>query len=227
MAELSERGRGIYYFIDEPERIRKALVRELYPTRNLVARDVSLTVELHPAVEVIDIFANSYQHHGNQIHVQGGDLSSGELRRIQIRLRLPKLMEGKHDMGLVRIEYLQPVASTMFIERSLALTYGSYGPSIEQSRNREVSKRASTFEAHYARSRAAKAVDGGNINRAKQILTENNRRLREFPVQSDAIVCELDANKAYGESLDRQHTPKDRARVQKAVKYKSYTLEGC
>ena len=82
MADLSEFGHGMYYFIEEAPMIQEALTKEFLAARTVIARDVQFTLQLDPGFEVEKVFANSYQIDGSTVRIQMGDLSAGELRRM-------------------------------------------------------------------------------------------------------------------------------------------------
>ncbi|MDD2464236.1 MAG: VWA domain-containing protein [Desulfobulbus sp.] len=228
MAELSERGRGMYHFIDEPERIKEVFAHAFKATQEMVAQDVQLTVSLIPSVKVTEVFANSYQTRDNTIIIQAGDLSAGELRRIQLRVETAKFGQGSHEIGQVRIRYQLPGTSFPITQsQPLVLQYGYFGLEIDRSRDRGITERTKVFEAHYARNRAAEVFDRGDSDTAKRILHESLEKLRNAKVHGQKISRELNATSTYLQSLEQQLNRHERTKSQKTVKYKKYLLEGC
>jgi Ca-activated chloride channel family protein len=228
MAALSESGRGMYYFIDEPAKIQDILAREFLNIEQVMARDIRFTVTLSPGIEIAQVFANSFQVDGNTIHIQMGDLSAGELRRLQIRLMVTGLVAGNNDMGTVTMDY-QPAGQNQRLvsTRTFSLTGTAVSQAVRRGRDQDVSDRSSVFEAHAARSRAAQAVDRGNLGEAERILKEMQRQLEAMSVQSDLVIREIRAVKNYSRTLRSPMSREERIRVQKRVKYRSYAIEGC
>jgi len=228
MAELSERGRGMYYYIDEPGRIEELLGQAFRATQQVVAKDVEFTVNLNPSVLVTTVFANSYQHHGQTLTLQAGDLSAGERRRIQLRLNTPPWATGTVEIGQVRIRYQQPgeVVPITVIE-PLMLRVGSYGSAIDSTRDWELTERTQVFDAHYARDRAAEVFERGEAATAKRILRESLDTLDQAQVRGEKVLRELDATRHYLQSLEQQLDHTERGKRQKAVRYRKYVLEGC
>lgn len=228
MAELSERGRGMYYFIDEPARIEEILAQAFRSTQEIIAKNVVLQVQLHPAASIHEVYANSYQILPNEITIQAGDLSVGELRRIHIRLTTPALGQGLQQISQVRMHFQQPGQATPITQiLPMSLRYGTFGKEIEKTRNWAVSERTKVFEAHYARDRAAQVFDSGDVVTAKRILQESLENLRNAKVHGKKITKELDDTSTYLQSLEQQLDRSERAKCQKSVKYKKYMLEGC
>jgi len=228
MAELSERGRGMYYFIDEPARSKEILAQAFRATREIVAKDVELEVQLHPAAVVREVYANSYQIHGNTLTIQAGDLSVGERRRIHIRIATPVLDKGDQNIGQVRMEYQQPGQATAISQTlPMSLRYGTFGQAIEKARDWTITERTKVFEAHYARDKAAQIYDKGDVTSAKRILHKSLQNLRNAKVHGKRISKELEETSTYLNALEQQLDRKERKKSQKAVKYKKYLLEGC
>ncbi len=228
MAVLSESGRGMYYFIDHAENIQTILDKEFSSVEHLAAADIKITIELGAGLEIDKIFANNYQIQGNTINVRAGDLAAGELRRMQVRLRLPRLTAGEHRVGKVRMSYQLPGDKRIITAtQDLRLTYLQDQTAIHQKRDQGVTERSFVFEAHTARSKAAAAVDQGDMASARMILDKAKRQLNAAEVQSKKVRREIRSVEIYAAELNKSLDRKAKASLQKKVKYRSYALEGC
>ena len=228
MAELSERGRGMYYYIDEPARIEELLGQAFGSTQQVAAKDVELTLTLNPRVFVTTIFANSYQHQGQSLTMQAGDLSAGERRRIQLRISIPASAAGTVEIGQVRIRYQQPgEAVPVTISEPLRLRAGTYGAEIDSARDWQLTERTQVFEANYTRDRAAEIFERGEVTTAKAMLQESLHNLSRAQVRGEKVMRELEATRQYLQSLEQQLDATERGKRQKALRYRKHTLEGC
>ncbi len=228
MADLSEFGHGMYYFIEEAPMIQEALTQEFLAARAVIARDVQFTLQLDPRLEVEKVFANSYQIDGSTVRIQMGDLSAGELRRLQLRVRTPELRSGNHEVGTVLLRYRDGESNTLrHEEKALVLNSGRFGSRIADSRDTGITERSLVFEARYARDNAAHAFDQGSAGEARRILEKSIALMEQSAQKSRKIQEELGNSKEYLNSLQNNLDHKARAQKQKAVRFQRYRLEGC
>ncbi len=228
MADLSEYGHGMYYFIEKAGMIQDALTQEFLAARAVVARDIRFAIQLDPGLKVEQVFANSYRINGNQIHVQLGDLSAGELRRLQLRLKMPAMDRGRHEVGTVRLSYRDGEGSGIREEsQPLFLEYDHYGAGLAGTLDQGIKERSQVFEARYARDNAALAFDRGKADDARQMLEKSISLMEQSARKSEKIRQELSDSREYLDSLRQNLDRETRARKQKAVRFKTYRLEGC
>ncbi|WP_051309288.1 vWA domain-containing protein [Desulfogranum japonicum] len=228
MAELSERGRGMYYYVEEPAQLADIFNQELRNLRYLAAKDVELHLQLAPGVEMTEIFANSYQTHGPNITIQAGDLAAGELRRIQLHVQFPAFAPGIHEVGTLFTTYRIPGSGKLFSkQQKLSVVSGKYGDNIDRFSDPGVMERSAVFHADRARKDAATAISRGDIREAKKQLNSAMEQLSTSPVQGKRIQKEMEQTKKFSNSLHNSHNSADRARIEKRIKHKSYVIEGC
>jgi hypothetical protein len=126
------------------------------------------------------------------------------------------------------MKYTLPGSSmTLSEESNITLEYSRFGPDVEKARNHWVTARSYVFAAHYARTQAAIAFDNGNIDGARKILKSSMIDLSMAPVESPLLQKEIEVTRQYEKSINRTMSKKERAKTQKRIKYKSYTIEGC
>lgn len=228
MADLSEHGRGMYYFIDDSRNIEAMLTKEFNATRHLAARDVRLTIRWNTDVKVHEVFANSFQQRDQTLVLQAGDIPVGDRRRIQLRLAAPLLPYGQQTIGTVRMDYRIPgVEREGSVEVPLKLSYVRPGTPLEEGLNEDVVERSRIFEAQYIRARAAEAVEHEDIASARKALEDNLRMLRSIKTNNQKLLREVEQSNTFLESLDRKLSGEERVRERKAIKYRKYMLEGC
>jgi Ca-activated chloride channel family protein len=223
LASLAESGRGTYYYIDEAHRIPEILAREFSTVQQVVALDITITIELRPEVIISDVMGYRYRREGNRYTVNLGDMAAGEHRRIMVRLEAPAFSAGEQHIGEVRMEYQpQGAGRSVKASRDLRLRYVRDRAAVERDLNREVAERSSVFEANNARRKAAMKVDSGDLEGARVILEESRRKLEEAPVQSGQVRDELAETESYQSAIEGPMDGEEKSLIQKGVKYKSY-----
>ncbi len=227
MASLSESGRGNYYYIDHSSSIREMLAQEFRSAETLVAQNIRVDITIDRRLHIGEIFANKFEIHGQTITLYGGDLAAGERRRFQIRLRSRSCHPGTYNIAKVHMVYTPVGQDRQVSERQhVNLHYQEKGH-FGRFQNKGVSERTSIFKAHYARSQAAEAVDRGEMAAAKNILAKAKKDLQKSGLKTQKLREQKREVEAYATSLHKKIGRKDRARIQKAVKYDRHVLEGC
>ncbi len=223
LASLAESGRGTYYYIDEPYRIPEILAREFATVQQVVALDITITIEVRPEVIISDVMGYRYRREGNRYTVNLGDMAAGEHRRIMVRFDAPALSAGDQQIGEVRMKY-QPQGGgrSVSASRDLRLRYVRDRAAVERDLNREVAERSYVFEANDARRKAAMKVDSGDLDGARVILKESRRKLENAPVQSSQVKDELAETESYQSAIEEPMDSEKKSLIQKGVKYKSY-----
>ena len=227
MTSLAECGHGRYYFLEQSENIAGTLAGEFQAAREVVARNVRLTLDLDTAVIVEEIFANTFQKEKNRVSIQAGDMSAGESRRVLLRLKVPKMpAAGRHTVGTVKLSCRDGNSTRDWQEeQSLALEYGVFGPQLAETLDKALSERALVFEANQAREEAAKAYDAGDKSRARQILRKSMSAMSGAAAAAPMIQQEAQASEAYMEVMEDSNSAEERSRVQKQTRFKRYQLE--
>jgi hypothetical protein len=87
-----------------------------------------------------------------------------------------------------------------------------------------VAERSAVFEANAARQEAARRVDDGDLDGAREVLGKAKKRLRSAPVQSGAVKDELSETESYESAIEEPMSPQEKKAVQKGVKYRSYKV---
>jgi Ca-activated chloride channel family protein len=225
LASMAESGRGTYYYIDRPHRIGEMLAREFSLIEQVVALDVTITIEVRPEVVISDIMGYEYHREGNHYRVRLGDMAAGERRRIMVRLEAPSYGAGEHRIGEMSMRY-QPQGSKSIVHSSseLRLQYVRRQAVVKKNMDREVAERSAVFDANAARREAAKRVDEGDLDGARAVLGKAKEKLMNAPVQSGAVKDEISRTDDYSSALDEPMAPTEMEEVQKGVKYRSYKV---
>jgi len=86
---MSNQGGGNFYFIGNPQEIPDIFARELSELAAITARTVEVEIELPPHVDAQLLAGWKQEQKGNRLSIWLGDLASGQLRQIYLRLLTP------------------------------------------------------------------------------------------------------------------------------------------
>ncbi len=229
MAALSESGRGMYYFIDQPGSINDILRQEFRSVETLAAIDIKVTITLAPELEIEQVFANDYEVHGNTITVRFGDLSCGQRRRMQIRY-VPRF--GKkgivQNAARVEVSYLFPGEQSPYaLRQTAALNITDDSTLIRKHRHTAVNERSAVFEIHHAKSQATKAWEENRVAEATTILQNISKRVENISEENERIRGELQKIIQLQRDMSKPLPQNTKKKMRKKIKHRSYILEGC
>ena len=165
---------------------------------------------------------------GSRLIINCGDLSAGERRRYQIKFQPPSFKAGSYKIGGVRLSYT-PAGTDQAIsaQKELNLRYQPSIAGIDTHKDQGVVERSSVFLVQYARDDAVKATEQGNIQQAQQILSQAQVHLQGKTALSAKLRKEQQELRKYSSALSTNMGHLEKARLQKAVKYRKHILEGC
>ncbi len=227
MAALSESGRGMYYFIDRPERMQEILAKEFNSVEQLVAADIQVTITLDPNLRIEQVFANTYEVRGNTVSIRFGDLAAGERRRMQVRFQPRQRGVGSvNNAAQVQVSYITPGdGGTGTLSRRIGLAYINSQQAMEENRDQDVAERSAVFEANFARKEAAMAFDKGEKKRANSILDTVKNKLKGLAGSNRRVQQEVAEMEEYQKGIEQPMPARERSLMQKRVKHKSQAVE--
>jgi Ca-activated chloride channel family protein len=94
LTQLSQRSGGRYHYIEESEEVREVFASELLQMRRVVARNLALTMQPGPGVEILGVLGHSPVSAGRGLQVSLGELADDESRELVLRLRTSPHREG-------------------------------------------------------------------------------------------------------------------------------------
>ncbi|MBL8951865.1 MAG: VWA domain-containing protein [Myxococcaceae bacterium] len=107
MSDLANGGGGSYRFVEDASRLGVAFASELGDASQLVARDVSVSLEVPPGVSVDDVPGHTFTRSGSTVTVPLYDFGPGQSGQLLVRLLVSAPGEGT-------IEVLRP--SVRFVD---------------------------------------------------------------------------------------------------------------
>ncbi len=105
MAAIAANTNGNHHFVEGPAGLAGVFERELGGLERSVARDVSLSLELAPGVELLDVADRSFRREGSRVVVDLGIMSAGEERTLLARLRVDGGAPGDREVLNAHLDY--------------------------------------------------------------------------------------------------------------------------
>ncbi|XP_062523654.1 uncharacterized protein LOC134198303 isoform X2 [Corticium candelabrum] len=176
---ISEKGQGMYYFIDNNEKIPEAFADCLGGLLSTVGQNVTLTIATKNGTHITKVHhrrAGALTDSSTKCEVKIGDVQSEEQRDIVIQLQLPQLQAPQPEPEVVleaELSYFNAITSMMekdttsiCVRRPADVPAGSLQskPTIDLQRNRVI--------AAEAMKRATELADGNKLEEARAVIAK-------------------------------------------------------
>lgn len=175
MTELAEAGGGNYYFIEKPEQIAGIFEKEMNGLLNMVAKDVKINVSYPDDKLVLDrVYGYKYDAAPGTIDVNLGDMYSEETKAVMIAFDMKEDIKETIDL-LTQLHFIDLTNDYQAENAQLAQKIDPTDSEvlIAENLNKNTMQQATLFESNYQMELAAKELDKGNYDGAKQILDLN------------------------------------------------------
>jgi Mg-chelatase subunit ChlD len=179
LRDMAHEGGGNFYFIEGASQIPEILTSELGEALEITLRRATLVLRPRGRehVETLNRF-RTRRSNGNEVHVELGDLASGQQLDVVIAVRFPQGNEGS-TAGVACKLYSsgEPVEGA---SGDLQWLYASHAENDRQPRNREVDRAVAALYAARARAEATEANREGNFEEARRVLEGTARRILSY-----------------------------------------------
>ena len=212
LQELADAGGGHFYYIADAPQIRDAITSEVGETLEIVARDVRLEVTARDDIRIEPISPYKVSIRANRAVVSIGDLASGQVVDVVLRLSFPygdagrevgaivALTDGAAIFGAGGAAPAEPVRLTW--------TWADDRSNDAQSRDRDVDRVVARLFAARARQEAVLRNRSLDYEGARQILRGTAQRIRGYAgedAELRAIVVSLEREEvAYAAPMPEQ-----------------------
>jgi Ca-activated chloride channel homolog len=105
MTTIADYGAGNYYFLENPQAFAEVFKKEFEATRNIVAGNTELRIQLKDGVQLIDAGGYPINMMGNVAVIRLGDLLAGQQRKIYLTYRIPTNHPHSYELGDMEINY--------------------------------------------------------------------------------------------------------------------------
>ena len=191
---LADAGGGHFYFIGSLPEIRDHITSEVGETLEVVARDVVIDVTAPESIEIEALSPFRLERRGSRTSIRIGDLVSGQVLRVLLRVRFPYGEVGREIGALVSIaDRDEAFRRTMpaLAPLPLAWAYADHAANDRQPREREVDRAVAGVFAARARQEAVRLNRAGQFDAARRALNGVAGRVRDYAGSDPALRAVL------------------------------------
>jgi Ca-activated chloride channel family protein len=221
MEAVARSGDGNYYYVESPAQLPNIFRAELHGLSATAGVDVTFALEPLAGVTVADVLTECAKTPDGRLRLP--NLIAGVPVRVVVRLNVPAL-SGEHDLLHFRLDWHAPkddIRQTADARLVLPAVPGSVWDGLAE--NAEVAEQALLLVVARQKQEAARAVEVGDVERAKALNAGNMDLLRAAPAspmiaqticEQELIDDDLDAGemtkfkKRAREQAYRRHTSK-------------------
>jgi len=183
LQSMADAGGGHFYFAASVVEIRDHITSEVGETLDVVARDVTLEVTAPETVRVESMAPFKTEARGSRTLIRIGDLVSGQVVRIVLRVTFPFGEVGREIGALVGVTDRDEVfrqAEPALAPVALAWRYADHPSNDAQPRDRDVDRVVAQIFAARARQEAVQLNRQGDYAAAQKALAGVSRRIRTY-----------------------------------------------
>jgi Ca-activated chloride channel family protein len=190
---MADNGGGHFYYAGDVAQMRDHITSEVGETLEVVAREAVLELTLPESVRIESLSPFRVEHSGGRARVLLGDMVSGQVLSIALRLTFDFGTVGR-EVGIVlrvadrdgAFERATPAISSV----SLGWTYADTGANDAQPRDVEVDRVVARLFAERAKQEAVRLNREGRYDDAKRALEGVRKRVHAY-AGSDTVLREL------------------------------------
>ena len=195
LRDMAQAGSGNFYFISSAEQIPDLMTSELGEALEVVVRRAALELSLpHGATaKPLQSFRHFYAGGDRELHIELGDLVSGQQMDVVVEIELDGGLEGAD--ATVDVVATSRASDGPTVRAHQRWLYASHGANDEQPRDRVVDRQVATLYAARARADAAEMNRAGLYERACEVLRRTAKRIRSYAgtdPELNRIADELD-----------------------------------
>lgn len=234
MTNLSEHGRGNYYFIDKSENIPDIFKKELKGLLSVIAQNTTVEIEYPKDYLELD---KSFAYEIDKTKVKNiysykfNDLYSEDKRVALIKFKIIKPIDKKLNFkGKLIYDNVLNSYKRINEHRTFELKLVEDELVYKNNEDKNVNKKIIYFKSNEKLGLAAKEVDKGNYENAKKLINENKVYLdsnKELIEEDEQLQKQLDSNIEYENEIKNISTKSDVdiKRMQKSQKNKIYNMK--
>lgn len=181
MTQVADQGGGRYHFIKEASAIAGVLNDEFSGLSSTVARGIVLDLRPAPGARVTRVFGYASSEENSMTSIKVGTLYAGQTREILVQVDLPPATGDQAPVGtlLYRLRDVTADGAELVAEIAVKLGVSNSPEEVQKSERSEVSVRVAEVESAQELDKVARAVNRGEYQAAKGMLSSSLGRLRE------------------------------------------------
>jgi Ca-activated chloride channel family protein len=231
LQNLAEFGSGNYYFISSPDKIPEIFQKEMKGLLSVVAQNTKLTIELPMEVSLEKVYGYPYAILNNRIEINFKDLFSEETKAVLIKYTVPAKFHETVKIA-AHVSYNNAtMESVPLIESNLMRDVKAAENAVARDKeyNKFVLQQIALFESNERMNEAMKAVDKGEYDKARKLVSDNEIYLKEKrkSLPGSAELQRQDSiNQNYRKSIQKAETmnQQDMKMMQKNSKSLNYEV---
>jgi Ca-activated chloride channel homolog len=192
---MADNGGGSFYFVGDVAQMRDHITSEVGDTLETVARDVVLELVVPLAVDVSAVSPFRLERHGDLVRVHLGDLVSGQVLQVALRLRFERGVIGLGVDAVARIEDRERVFATAGVAPvTVGWSYAGHDENDAQARDLEVDRFVIRLRAETGKVAASRLNREGRYDEAREQLLAvraDMERVAGDDPQMQEIISEL------------------------------------
>ena len=195
MQLLAQRGGGNYYYIKDSEDLPSVFKQEMEHIAESFTKHLRTCFVPAEGVKLVKVYGYSTTAQDQATDIEMGDLSSGEERRILMRVAVTPGAEGEHALGAIKLAYTDPADAkeqTQEVPVRLAVLADPSAREEAEKQHKDsvtqVRDEALLMEAEEAHVHALAELEQGNIDKARAIMREQQTNLAAA-APSNAVVA--------------------------------------
>jgi Ca-activated chloride channel family protein len=181
LMSMSDAGGGAYHFVDRPGQLSEMFAAELRKMTQVAGREVALTVDMGPDVEILEVYGYDATTTGDATTIFVGDVHGGERRKVVARVQIPDDDLRTVDVADIDLRYVQALdGKPGLAEASLTARIVEDTRIARGSIDKDVGVLAARAAANSLRARGAMAYADGRRGEARRQMQRSRSLLRSL-----------------------------------------------
>ena len=187
LTAIADAGGGHFYFIEHPQQIADFITGELGELLEVVARNVTIDVTHHPALQLESLSPVAGTAAGPGVLKLGiGDLVAGQKVELVLRVRFPHADEGAQTTAFFTIADRDGTLKADGC--TLTWEHASHAANDDQPRDRHVDRAVARIHAARARLEAVRLNREGDFTAARRAVRGVARRIGAYAGDDPALM---------------------------------------
>jgi Ca-activated chloride channel family protein len=180
LEHMSNQGGGNFYYIGSPAEIPDIFMREFKDLAAITARDVELTLEIPPHVDIQIPGSWRVESSGKRMILYAGSLVSDATRELYLKVLFPPRSNEDHLTFHIQVKALDEEGKEMHSEAEISFNYASQSETNQCPQRRDVMERFSLVEVAETTNEALKLEKQGRRKEAGHLLKRALQNAQPF-----------------------------------------------
>jgi Ca-activated chloride channel family protein len=227
MTRIADQGGGRYHFIKGADEVSRVLADEMAGLVSTTASGIQLELRPAPGVTVARVFGYPAREEQGTTRVAIGAIAANQVREMIVRVHLNSGSGEEVALGVLGMSFVDLAhdGKPGQVEMALALRSSSDEAEIRKSERTEVTVRVAEVESAEQLQLAAKAVESGNYDGAKQVIGASLQALQaqQSATPSPKLQQQIADLEAASAGVDRARNNLEEEKIfKKSSKAKAY-----